>query len=259
MVSIRGSFEYPDGLTPGQSKDGGLHQNLYDDEGSLAGHGRFIPGDEDSSTGPSSYFFVADECHCDSHSKAEKRWEFEEIVEALVILIRFVEWSAPRLKRWWNGQALPFVKSARGRLSRARKSDGPDEAGESVTLIDAEPSGNSKETGVVLEEDRVSMSGEEASARFAAALLAKLFSEEQLRVLRHARIDDEGALPRSGAVEKLTNQQIRENVRSALEANPSLLTKESLGELGKFLARIQAVGLMRSIGKRADRGSDSAD
>src|SRR4051812_32712156 len=42
MARIPGYFEYDDDLTPGQSKDGGLHHNLYA-QGRLAGHGHFVP------------------------------------------------------------------------------------------------------------------------------------------------------------------------------------------------------------------------
>jgi hypothetical protein len=46
MASIKGRYEYPDGATPGKSKEGGLDQNIYDDQGNLVGHARFIPDDE---------------------------------------------------------------------------------------------------------------------------------------------------------------------------------------------------------------------
>lgn len=47
MARIRGTYEYDDDdLTPGKKKEGGLHQNLFDEQGNLKGSARFIP-DED--------------------------------------------------------------------------------------------------------------------------------------------------------------------------------------------------------------------
>lgn len=250
MASIRGRFEYPDGLTPGQSKDGGLHHNLYDDQGDLVGHGKFIPDDEgdgDSTVEPPPVFFGESECGCESDSRSRERLEPEEIAEALIILIKFAAWTTPRLKRWWKDQALPFAKSTRSRFSRTRKDGSSDASDESATLIESAPPGPSREVIAELEEDRVSMSSEEASARFAAALLAKLFSDEQMGILRNARIEGEGGSLELSAVEQVTLQQVVDNARLILEANPSLLTRETLTELGKVLARAQAVGGVRSI------------
>lgn len=262
MASVSGRFEYPDGLTPGQSKDGGLHHNLYDDQKRLVGHGRFIPdneNEEDSPTEPPPPSFDTNECDCESDSRTRERLEPEEIVEALVTLIKFAEWTAPHLKRWWNDQALPFMRSTRSRFARTRKDDSPDAPTESAALIESAPSEPSQEGIVELEEDRASMSSKEASARFAAALMARLFSDEQMRILRNARIENENAPLELSTVEKITPQQIRDNVRLILKTNPSLLTKESLAELGKILAKIQAVGGAHSIEKRIDQRYDASD
>ncbi|MGI8333686.1 hypothetical protein ACRYCC_27365 [Actinomadura scrupuli] len=261
MASVSGRFEYPDKLTPGQSKDGGLHHNLYDSQGRLVSHGRFIPDDEneeDSPTESPSLFSDTNECECESDSRARERLEPEEIIEILVILIKASERAAPHLKRWWNDQALPFVKSTRNRLARTRQDNSPDTPSESATLIESVPSEPSQEAIAELEEDRVSMSSEEASARFAAALMARLFSDEQLRILRNARIENENDSLELSTFEKLTPQQIGDNIRLILETNPSLLTEESLAELGKIFARIQADGGLHSIEKRIDQRGDAS-
>ncbi|MGW6573271.1 hypothetical protein ACWGAN_14000 [Streptomyces sp. NPDC054945] len=240
MARVSGHFEYPDGLTPGQSKDGGLHQNLYDDEGNLVGHGNFIPDDEseeDSASESPPFFFGESGCGHESDSRSREPLKPEEIAEALIILIKFAAWTAPRLKRWWEGQALPFAKSTRNRFSRARRRDSSDPSDESATLDGSAPPEPSREVVAELEEYRVGMGGEEASARFAAALMARLFSDEQMEMLRNARIEGEGGSLGSRAVGEVTLQQVMDNVRLALEANPSLLTKESLAELGKVFAR----------------------
>ncbi len=44
---IPGYYEWDDDdLTPGRKKEGGLHQNLFDADGSLKGSARFVPSDE---------------------------------------------------------------------------------------------------------------------------------------------------------------------------------------------------------------------
>ncbi|MER5773370.1 hypothetical protein ABT144_03545 [Streptomyces sp. NPDC002039] len=249
MASVSGRFEYPDGLTPGQSKDGGLHHNLYDGEGRLVGHGTFIPdgeGEEDSTAEPPPLFVGASGRDCDSDSRSRERLEPEEIAEALIILIKFAAWTAPRLNRWWKDQALPFAKSTRKRFSRTRKDGSSGAPDESVTLIGSAPPGRSREVIAEL-EDRVSMGSEEASARFAAALMARLFSDDQMEILRHARIEGEGGSLELSAADELALQQVKDNVRLILEENPSLLTKESLAELGRILVEIQGTGGVNSI------------
>lgn len=47
MPRIPGFYEYDDDdLTPGKKKEGGLHQNLYNDDGKLKGNARFIPDEK---------------------------------------------------------------------------------------------------------------------------------------------------------------------------------------------------------------------
>ncbi|MFE6836837.1 hypothetical protein ACFVFI_18645 [Streptomyces sp. NPDC057705] len=249
MASVSGRFEYSDGLTPGRSKDGGLHHNLYDDQGRLVGHGTFIPdgeGEEDSTAEPPPLFVGASGRDCESDSRSRERLEPEEIAEALIILIKFAAWTAPRLNRWWKDQALPFAKSTRKRFSRTRKGDSSDAPDESGILIGSAPPGPSREVIAELEEDRVGMSSEEASARLAAALMARLFSDEQMAILRNARIEDEGGSLELSAAGELV-QQVENNVRVMLAENPSLLTRESLAELGRILVSIQGMGGANSI------------
>lgn len=80
------------------------------------------------------------------------------------------------------------------------------------------------------------MSRAEARERFVAASVARLFSEDQLRVLRNARIEDESdPLEPARAMETLTPQQVGDGIRLMLEANPSWPDEGTLAELGKIL------------------------
>lgn len=87
-----------------------------------------------------------------------------------------------------------------------------------------------------LEAYRASMSTEEARNRFLAALVTRLYSEEQLRMLREARIEDvNGLLEPDSMVEPLTAEQIRSAITALLEENPSLVGDGAQAELGKIL------------------------
>ncbi|WP_200829727.1 hypothetical protein [Cellulomonas algicola] len=81
------------------------------------------------------------------------------------------------------------------------------------------------------------MSSAEARERFVAALLAKAFSDEQMRLLRSVTIeDDDGEVALGDLLETPTPQQIGETVRLMLE-NPSLLDGDSLAALGDLFGR----------------------
>ncbi|CAM5313161.1 hypothetical protein [Streptomyces avidinii] len=251
MASISGRFEFPDGLTPGQSKDGGLHQNLYDDQGRLVDHATFIPDDDDDAdppVDPPPLSFDTNERARESDPRARGRLDPEEVIEALIILIKVADSAAPHIKRWWNDQALPLMKSTRSRFARNRKNAGRDKPTEStVPLVEPVPSMPSREEIDELEKEHVRMSSEEASARLAAALTAKLFSDEQMRILRSARIDNENDASESSQLGSVLPGQIADHVRLALETNPSLLTEDPLAFLGKILASIQAEDAVHAI------------
>ncbi|MCX5524709.1 hypothetical protein OG342_17855 [Streptomyces bobili] len=251
MAKIRGTYEYPDGLTPGQAKDGSLHHNLYDD-GRLVSHAKFVPDDENeedlpSDPPPSSPHEF--DCNCDSNSRSQERLDPEEVLEALVTLIKAVEWAAPRIKRWWNNQALPLVRSVRTKVVRSREDDNPNAPTASATWVESAPSDASQGAMADLEENRASMSSEEAAARLSASIMARLFSDEQVRILRNARIEGDAGSLKLSEGPNFTPQQIREGVRLALEENRSLLTKETIAELEKSFVRLQVNNGMRSIEK----------
>ncbi|MER6077040.1 hypothetical protein [Streptomyces sp. NPDC001833] len=238
MASRRGRLEYSDDLTPGQSKDGGLHQNLYDSQGRLVGHATFIPddedGDDDSLTDPPPVFFDANTHEPDPQTK--ERLELEELLEAVVLLVRVIkaaEKAAPHLKRWWNDQALPLMKSTRNKLARTRKAGRQATPTESTTSSGPAPTETSQDVTDAHEKHRSSMSSTEARERFTAALIARLFSEEQLMILRNSRIENDPL--ELGATETLTLQQAEDRIKLALEKNPSLLNEDKLTELGKAL------------------------
>lgn len=182
-----------------------------------------------------------------SEARAQERRENAEfLAEVLVqISLRLAEKAAPHVRKWWseqalpavkakwNEQALPSVKAKWGSVARSRTSDRRAEVAEDPQKV-----------VTASDDQRTTMSGAEARKRFAAAALARIYSDGQLRLLRSARIVDKGedGPVELGATDDLTPQRIGEHVALMLEADPSLLGEDTLDELGKLIAKIRADG-----------------
>ena len=195
--------------------------------------------------------------------------ELEEAVAALVFLAVLVaaKKASPHLKRWWSAQAVPFFKRSRARLSRG-SAVGVRVDAASSPLATLHPTESSQDVLDALEEYKASMSSAEARERFVAALTARLYSDEQLRVLRNARIEGDGAgLELAEAMERLTPDQLGGSIRLMLEANPSWPDGETLLELRRLLERGMSPSLPRrqlapganSLATTSNSGQSSAD
>ncbi|MFI6582197.1 hypothetical protein [Embleya sp. NPDC050493] len=183
----------------------------------------------------------------ESEARAQERRENAEFLAEMLVQIglRLAEKAAPRVGKWWyeqalpavkakwNDQALPSVKAKWSSVARRRTSDRGAEAAE-------DPQGVVTTSG----DQRTTMSGAEARKRLAAAVMARTYSDEQLRLVRNARIVDEGenGSVELGATDDPTAQRLGEYVALMLEANPSLLSEDTLAELGKLVTRIRANG-----------------
>ena len=83
MGSIKGHYEWDDDhLTPGQKKEGGLHQNLFDSEGKLKGSARFIP--EDGSDPEPLFVTETIYVPVERRRTREEEEEFQEAIAELV-------------------------------------------------------------------------------------------------------------------------------------------------------------------------------
>ena len=147
----------------------------------------------------------------------EPQWS-EEDLEALAVLISAVVLAArPHVERWWKEHALPAIKatneSVRKRFARSRKTGRESTEAEVVTSVNVAPS-----------ESHLVMSRDEAEQRLLAALVARAFSDEQLRVLLGARIEDvDGHVGFRSLLEQFTPEQVEGHVNLMLEANPAFL------------------------------------
>ncbi|MET9888427.1 hypothetical protein ABZZ20_35995 [Streptomyces sp. NPDC006430] len=193
----------------------------------------------------------------EAEARAQERRENAELLAEVLVQIglRLAEKAAPHVRKWWheqalptvkakwNDQALPSVKAKWSSVARSRSSDRRSEAAEDLQKCDT-----------VSGDQRPTMSGVEAQKRFAAAVLARIYSDGQLRLVRNARVVDkrEGGPVELGATDDLTPQRIGEYVALMLEAGPSLLGEDTLTELGQLVAKIRAE-LTATVGTRADR------
>lgn len=235
--------EVPEGSHLGFSRDtdGAYRAHLFDDEtNELVGHAELFEPDANSDAGstmaPDPVFIYVDNERSDSRADDT---EVQDVLAALALLgiIVAAQKAAPHLKRWWNARALPFLKNARSKLSRMHKPNGSRIVQAEVPALDeSAPAGSAQAVLSALDEYRRSMSSAEARERFIAALVARLFSEQQFSLLREARIEDQsGSLELASAIETLTPQQLEDSIRLMLESNPSWPNQETLAELGNLL------------------------
>lgn len=256
--------ERPEGthLSQASTSDGYSALARDDRTNELTTHARLYPVGEDE-TGlqpdPLPVLGLGAEEY-ESDALAETPSAMQMLVGALVIVgaLEAGRRLAPHAKRWWDELALPTaVTSTWHKVVRARGTD-------DSPATDESPSPPSQEQVVLLAEPDISMSGTEARDRLAAALLARLFSDEQLRILRSARIEDEdGLLQVERALRTFTPEQVEGALKSVLEANPSLVHEDVAAELESILrsGRLDGRVLQAPLGITGDlatRASETA-
>lgn len=227
--------EIPAGTHLGFSRDtgGAYRAHLFDDAtNELVGHAELFEPESDGHRSEQEYVYV------NSHQSAarEDETELADALSALALLgiIVAAQKATPHVKEWWNAKALPFLKDQRARLSRSTR-DEREFPAIHAAVVEPAPAAT-HDVFAALDEYRASMSSAEARERFIAALVARLFSERQLQLLRNARIEDErGSLELARAMDGLTPQQLEDGVRAMLDANPSWPDRDTVAELSKLL------------------------
>lgn len=240
--------EVPDGTHLGFSRDteGAYRAHLFDDEtNELVGHAELFEPD------------LSD----DDPSSGEDAEVLAQFLAALALLgvIVGAQKAAPYVKQWWNNKAVPFLKGRRSPIDRT-PAEHPDPVASTLGVTDREPAAQD-DVFSALDEYRASMSSAEARERFIAALVARLFSEKQLQILKGARIEDaQGALGLASAMAALTPQQFEDSVREMLEENPSWPDQETEAELSKLLSSSleQPAPALLTRDRQIDMGASSA-
>jgi len=213
MIRERMWVERPAGTHLGKASDGDGYSPLARDDESNAidTHVRLHPDDE------------ADEAD-DSGGLPDLRTVAIgglAVVGAVVIVKKL----APPAQRFLRERAMPALRSAWGTLTRTGGDNSEERPDEPATVVVA--------STAVVADDRTAMSAAEARERFAAALIARAFSDEQLNVLRGARIVDGPETVELGrALEELTPEQLESGVRLLLENGSPEELRQLLGFSG---------------------------
>jgi len=231
--------EYPDDAELSQSRKRPGHSSpLTRDAENNLGHVTLsdVDDDEDDSLADPVYIYVADVDDADSDD--EEVSELERLLGTLVVLgfIVAVEKAKPHVARWWSDRARPAIARARSRLGRFRRSGRRPATAASSALLGRTPRDSSQEMLSALDKYRSSMTSAEARDRFVAALVAREFSDAQLRILRQARIDDPaGQVELESAAEAVTPEQVAQALTLMLESNPTLVDQGALADLARLL------------------------
>ena len=229
MPRQAGYFEWDDAdLTPGQKAGGGWSQNLYDEDGSLQGHARFISDDslDPDDDVPSTSYIPTDQ-------RSESDGSFELAIAAAVAALAATGavHAAPHVKRWWAQSAQPFVTAQAEKIaSLFRQEAGHDAPGPAHGLV-------RPNLELPAPEHRPAMSSAEAQARLLAAIAAYTYSQEQLRLVEQARIVDAGNLEDARRQLATIPQEQLTAILEQMARNPALLQDASLANLASLLGR----------------------
>ncbi len=243
MGRIPGYYEWDDDdLTPGRKKEGGLHQNLFDADGSLKGSARFVPADE---VDPDPIYvteYVTEHVYVPAEERrlTPEQQELADLIGEVLVafLAKGIDRAKPHVKKWWAESVRPFVSEQRARLFQPRPK-GASKANRALLNADlhTETSDQTPSEGAV-SVSRPKMSSAEAQARYLAAMAARAFSEEQMRLVRSADIiDAEGVAEVEARIAELPPNEVRE-LMSRMVTDPSMLSEETLAELASVLARV---------------------
>lgn len=228
MGRIHGYFEWDESVgDPGRRDDGSLHQNLYNEDRVLAGHARFVP-DDDRLDEDDEYSYVNTFVTSDYRRDSEETDELSEAVYALlgVLALAGIAKAAPHVKRWWQEQARPAVSRQAKKIRTIGRKKKP------VPEV-LEPS---EEQHAAVEVDRRQiMSQEEAMSRVIAGLAARAYSDEQLRMVKSARIVGvEDFTQIEQAIAQIPPEQLQALILEMVK-NPALLEDRSLANLASVL------------------------
>lgn len=239
MGRIPGYYEWDDDdLTPGRKKEGGLHQNLFDAGGSLKGSARFVPADEVDS----DPVYVTEHVYVPAEERrlTPEQQELADLISEVLIVFmaKGIERAKPHVKKWWTESVRPFVGEQRARLSQLRPRR-PPKADRASLESDRLPTDSDQSSAeIAVAAPRPKMSSAEAQARYLAAMAARAFSEEQMRMVQSADIlDAENIAEVESKIAELPPSEVRE-LMSRMVTDPSMLGEETLAELASVLARV---------------------
>jgi hypothetical protein len=244
MARQAGYYEWDDDLTPGKKKEGGWHQNLYDTEGRLKGNARFVPVDEDQE----DPITVTETVYVPAEERLSKTQEIvADIISSVIVKLieDGVQVAKPHVQRWWNETAVPFAKAKAKNWKHRRSSRHAEKAPQGVEeiVIDdvTSSSEESSSISILQADERPTMSSAEAQARLLAAVAARAYSDEQLRMVSDSQIID---TEDSDTIRSTLSQIPREHLIAVIEhmtRHPHLLEESNLANLASIIGRVNQV------------------
>lgn len=228
-----GYYEWDDdALTPGRKKEGGWSQNLFDEDGRLKANARFVPTDEDFEF---SSGYVTNTMYIPSESRQlteNQRIVAQIIGEAIFELVSIgIERAKPHVKRWWDETAWPSIKETASKISHPQPRL---KAAEVLANAEKDAATNDQIVEVPTEE-RMEMSSAEAQARMIAAAAARIYSEQQMRLVTNANIvDADGVDDIRRQLAQLPQEQLTALIEHMM-LNPAALEEDSLANLASLL------------------------
>lgn len=170
--------------------------------------------------------------------RAQERTDAARLAAELIVAAgtELARWAAPHVKLWLREQAFPAAQQRWKRLQSRRHTRRGVSAVEPSSVTDSARVPGSDAVIASPAAEQVDMSSAEAQARFAALVAARLFYDQQLRLLSAARItdeDDQSAL--ADAPQLPTAEQLADAIRLHIEANPSLRFDDLLNRLPRVL------------------------
>lgn len=236
MGRITGYYEWDDdGLTPGQRKGGGLHQNLFDSEGKLRGNARFVPDDEGEFDSEALVITETIYIPIEQRRRTQEEEALEQFIADLVshLIDRGIAKAKPLAEQWWHETARPAVDARRAKIverrarRKAEKNPSTDKATVDQTSQELDAS----------EAHRPDMSSAEAQARMLAVLAARAYSDEQMRLVKSANlVDSDGPAELKRSLAELPPAQLK-SLLQAMATDPSLLSEANLADLASLLGR----------------------
>lgn len=190
-----GYLEWDDeNLTPGRGKEGGWSPNLFDSDGNLKGHARFIPADYDD--------FFGEDYPITNHVHEEERQSPEADNEIIRTAVAALGGAAayygavramPHIKRFLKEKVKPiFRPKAKGQKDQQHSVHHDLEA----ILVAAEEPTDSKvfsenpSTDMVIAKEQPTMSSDEVITRLFLAEAARAYSDEQLQMVINSHTID---------------------------------------------------------------------
>ena len=164
-----------------------------------------------------------------------------EIISSVIVKLieDGVQVAKPHVQRWWNETAVPFAKAKAKDWKHRRSSRHAEKAPQGVEeiVIDdvTSSSEESSSISIVQADERPTMSSAEAQARLLAAVAARAYSDEQLRMVSGSQIIDfENVATVQSALAQVPREHLVELIKY-MTRNPRLLEESSLANLASLI------------------------